>query len=396
MKNSFLAYIINVLSLLFSDDGSLSKYPTMDPENATRLYGTESLKNFSDWYASYHGYVSLVVCAYGIISNIFNILVLTRKNMWTTTNCILTGLAFSDLLTMMSYVPFALQFYVLHGLNPSPERNSHPWILFFLFHVNFSVTTHTISTWLGVLLSVYRYTYIRLSSDSSVKCSLAKTKIMVLLVYLYSMMVLIPNYLSVKITSHSKDNNTIYNLAGIDTNTTYGVTITTINFWLHALVIKLIPCAMMSIFGFLLVFTMRSTHARSKRLRRQNTVVSTINKTRKKEHSRTTRMLVVVIILFLITELPHGILALLCGLLPGFFDAVYVPLGDVMDIVALINNAVNFTLYCSMSKQFRETFIRLFCPNLESPFKKRACNGTTTIIHDNNVSCRLVQRTPSL
>nr|AKQ63012.1 orphan G-protein coupled receptor 16 [Platynereis dumerilii] len=368
----------------------------MDAENATRLYGTQSLKSFSDWYASYHGYVSLVVCAYGIISNIFNILVLTRKNMWTTTNCILTGLAFSDLLTMMSYVPFALQFYVLHGLDASPQRNSHPWVLFFLFHVNFSVTTHTISTWLGVLLSVYRYTYIRLSSDSSVKCSLAKTKIMVLLVYAYSMMVLIPNYLSVEIRSYPMDNNTIYNLAGIDTNTTYGITITTINFWLHALVIKLIPCAMMSIFGFLLVFTMRSTHARSKRLRRQNTVVSTINKTRKKEHSRTTRMLVVVIILFLITELPHGILALLCGLLPGFFEAVYVPLGDVMDIVALINNAVNFTLYCSMSKQFRETFIRLFCPNLESPFKKRACNGTTTIIHDNNVSCRLVQRTPSL
>lgn len=129
----------------------------MELENATQVYGTESLRAFSDWYAGYHGYVSLVVCAYGIVSNIFNILVLTRKNMWTTTNCILTGLAVSDLLTMVSYVPFALQFYVLHGLEASPERNTRPWGVFFLFHVNFSVTTHTISTWLGVLLSVYRY-----------------------------------------------------------------------------------------------------------------------------------------------------------------------------------------------------------------------------------------------
>lgn len=219
---------------------------------------------------------------------------------------------------------------------------------------------------------------------------------MVLLVYVYCIIVLIPNYLSVKLVSYPMDNSTVYNLAGIDTNTTYGTTITTINFWLHALVIKLIPCAMMSLFGFLLVFTMKSTHARSKRLRRHNTIVSTINKTRKKEHSRTTRMLIVVIVLFLITELPHGILALLCGVLPGFFDAVYMPLGDVMDIIALINNAINFTLYCSMSKQFRETFIRLFCPNFTSPLKKRTYNGTTTILHDNNVSCRLMQRTPSL
>lgn len=37
--------------------------------------------------------------------------------------------------------------------------------------------------------------------------------------------------------------------------------------------------------------------------------------------------------------------------------------GDVMDILALINSAVNFILYCAMSRAFRDTFFRLFCTN---------------------------------
>jgi len=42
---------------------------------------------------------------------------------------------------------------------------------------------------------------------------------------------------------------------------------------------------------------------------------------------------------------------------------VYVPLGDLMDILALINNGINFILYCTMSKQFRDQFTSLFAPS---------------------------------
>lgn len=37
--------------------------------------------------------------------------------------------------------------------------------------------------------------------------------------------------------------------------------------------------------------------------------------------------------------------------------------GDLIDILALINSGINFILYCSMSRQFRQTFILLFRPN---------------------------------
>ncbi|RWS20679.1 class A rhodopsin-like G-protein coupled receptor GPRmys [Leptotrombidium deliense] len=72
-------------------------------------------------------------------------------------------------------------------------------------------------------------------------------------------------------------------------------------------------------------------------------------------------MLLGVLILFLLTESPTGILVLVAGIVgEAFFLNVYKPLGEILDLLALVNSAVNFVLYCSMSKQFRQTFAKLF------------------------------------
>lgn len=41
-------------------------------------YQASGLENFREWYLIIHGYLSLVVCIFGIIANIANIIVLTR------------------------------------------------------------------------------------------------------------------------------------------------------------------------------------------------------------------------------------------------------------------------------------------------------------------------------
>jgi len=39
------------------------------------------LMAFCRWYQAIHGYVCIVVCSFGIVANIMNIIVLTRRNM---------------------------------------------------------------------------------------------------------------------------------------------------------------------------------------------------------------------------------------------------------------------------------------------------------------------------
>lgn len=86
--------------------------------------GFAYLVTFNKWYQGVHGYLSIVVCVFGILSNIINIVVLTRKPMLTPTNCILTAIAVADMMTMLSYLPFAAYFYCVTVLEPG---YGHPW-----------------------------------------------------------------------------------------------------------------------------------------------------------------------------------------------------------------------------------------------------------------------------
>ena len=75
---------------------------------------------------------------------------------------------------------------------------------------------------------------------------------------------------------------------------------------------------------------------------------------------RTTAMLVLVVLSVVVTEFPQGVLAFLSGVDAYIFEHVYVPLGDVFDILVLVNSSANFILYCIMSAQFRKTFCEVF------------------------------------
>ena len=82
---------------------------------------------------------------------------------------------------------------------------------------------------------------------------------------------------------------------------------------------------------------------------------------KKNEHFGTTLMLLMVCILFLISELPQSILIFLSIVKDEYFyNDIYLPLGDLLDLIALINSSINFILYCSMSSQFRTTFYAIF------------------------------------
>lgn len=83
-------------------------------------------------------------------------------------------------------------------------------------------------------------------------------------------------------------------------------------------------------------------------------------------------------VLFLLTELPQGILIILSVILRGFFQNVYIPMGDAMDMVALINSGINFVLYCSMSCEFRRTLVKMFTFTIRKKQKRTAVDSLQT------------------
>lgn len=158
-----------------------------------------------------------------------------------------------------------------------------------------------------------------------------------------------------------------------------------LNFWVFSVLLKLIPCVLLTILSLALIRVLVEANKRKQRLlssnipmRKASNILVTNNSSPKnncekarnfsqQSGDRTTKMLIAILIMFLVCEFPSGILALLSGIFGKlFFNNVYNKFGDLMDMLALINSAVNFVLYCLMSQQFRKTFTKLFCMKYET------------------------------
>ena len=64
----------------------------------------------------------MLVCVFGTLFNLANILVLTHRDMRSPVNMILTGIAVADFLVMLEYIPFTIYMNLLDTENRSPEE----------------------------------------------------------------------------------------------------------------------------------------------------------------------------------------------------------------------------------------------------------------------------------
>jgi len=173
-KNNLCLCLFQIMvdaELDFANDGLWLAKTTMTSHDVTTAAANDdalsTLLRFSRWYSGVHGYLCIAVCVFGIVSNILNIVVLTDRRMASSpTNFILTALAISDMLPMLSYLPYAVYFHCVAGVQPDP-RHGYPraWIIFLLFNNSF-ITKSPCS-------SCHRnYTSIRITGRSAGACAL--------------------------------------------------------------------------------------------------------------------------------------------------------------------------------------------------------------------------------
>ena len=344
-SNTFMQNVAGVLNIT---DTMLS-FATTDNNTSAWNVWESTLGRFSLWYEGVHGYVSTVVCVFGIICNIMNIVVLTRKNMISTTNVILTALAIADMLTMAVYLPSVIYFYCITDLY-TRYKISYAWIVYYIFGVNFTIALHTTAAWLTVALAVFRYIAICHYTFATKFCTVRNASITIVGVFLVTCILCTPNY--IMLTPVKTESSGYWFKARESVSRTHEE----VNFWFLG-ILKVAPCQLITIFSLLLLRAMRQAEVKQRRLKSQG---KDEESQRTRDHNRSTAMLVTVIICFVIAELPQGILAILGAIDKNIFLHVYVPLGSIWDILALLNSAVDFLLYCTMSRQFRQTFKDVF------------------------------------
>ncbi|KAG5667616.1 hypothetical protein PVAND_015590 [Polypedilum vanderplanki] len=334
------------------------------------------LDNFHTFFHSIHFKLSLFICIFGCITNILNFIVLTRKELRTHINYILAALAISDLLVMLVYVPYALD-YAFH-INTRLERLTQGYASYIYAHAMLSQTAHTVSIFLTIILALWRY--VSVCHPNKKSAIMKRTLYAIVASYVISPLICMPYYMTLGIRSEDvwifANNQTEFkgNISEIVDETTVKkftkYFVHTSKFyqehnqaflWVYSVLIKLIPCILLTFFSVKLIKTLYEAKRRKEKLTGGSMSVKLLTKT--KQADRTTRMLIAVLLLFLITEFPQGIMGLLSAVLHhNFYIHCYQRLGDLMDFLALLNSSINFILYCTMSRQFRETFTKIFLP----------------------------------
>lgn len=349
-------------------------------------------------YHAIHGYLSLSVCILGCIANVVNVIVLTRREIRSPTNAILTGLAVADFLVMIDYIPYSWFDFILPNMNYTRRTLfSYSTAWFIMFHSIFAQICHTISIWLTVTLAVWRYIAVAYPHRNRIWCNMRTTLITIASAYIVCPFAAIPLYLATAIQAsteildingqiikmNNSNSNSAYNQtsnsisarltslpAGFKNVTVYKVyysdiaknnpELITFNLWMYSILIKLIPCFALTILSLRLIGALLDTKRRRKQLMNSNGMQTLVNGKavegqtnrrntksleKEKQTDRTTRMLLAVLLLFLITEFPQGILGLLSVLLGNnFYLQCYLKLGKYIKLILI---SIFISSFCS-------------------------------------------------
>ncbi|KAJ2952699.1 hypothetical protein O0L34_g7042 [Tuta absoluta] len=323
---------------------------TAMPEQQVTAYCEPGGLEFQRMYATVHGYIALLICLLGCAANSVNIAVLSRKEMMSSTNSILTGLAVADLLVMIDYIPFALHIYI--KIFSELNKNSYGWAVFIYFHSIFSQTFHTISIWLTITLAVWRFIAIKFPQKNRTLCNKQNTNIAIAVAYAVCPILCLPIYFAMNIQEVTPRQGVVNEtLNGTDSvNATassepmYQLSMTdnksllTAIFWIYSVFLKLIPCVVLSILSVLLILKMKSSDKRRQKLLKKSAITATEGEKKRLNDDgkrggggrtdRTTRMLVALLGLFLATELPQALFGLLTAIAPHLFEICYYSFGE--------------------------------------------------------------------
>ncbi|XGW01338.1 hypothetical protein V3C99_013916 [Haemonchus contortus] len=331
-------------------------------QNAT-LNFINTLINFQSLYAPIHGYVCIGLCVFGILTNFVHVVVLTRPVMRNSAvNCVLTAVAICDIGTMATYLIYISHFVVLRQSTCSPTF-THGWMQFLQWHVMLSITLHTTSLWLAVAMAFIRRMTLRVARLNSTWQRPQFAWKLCIAIYIIVAVLCVPSLFVHEIAVYE---GIVWEPPHPHCALSYPP-----NYTEPIYTFTVIPCILLMYFSVGLVNKIRQAEKHRRKLtnvslNNVNSCDSSSMSAKKKSHrsDRTTTMLVVILAVFLITELPQGIISILCAIFTtDVHKYLYFYLGDILDLLSLLNSSVNFVLYCVMSSRYRQTFWLVFLPS---------------------------------
>ena len=283
-----------------------------------------------------------IICILGLLGNILSLIVLSQKKMQTSTNVFLSALAVGDTVKLINDLMYVIVLIILR-VNPELGNMLHLY-LYPYAHYIFNVAV-CVTAWLTVSVAVERYIAVCHPTHAKLMCTVERARYVSVGVFVSMSILVIPcamRYETVRTClPHSRESKLEIQVTELWRNKTFMTAYT----WVQNLLRSIIPLFVLMILNGMIIQALRKERVPGKKMTARN---------------RITIMLIVVIVTFLVCIFPDCIMSTFFGF--GYYDADYLVRGvrELTDTLLAINSAVNFIIYCSFSKVFRDTFTELF------------------------------------
>uniref|UniRef100_A0AC35G5J0 G-protein coupled receptors family 1 profile domain-containing protein n=1 Tax=Panagrolaimus sp. PS1159 TaxID=55785 RepID=A0AC35G5J0_9BILA len=355
-----------------------------------------------------YGYFMPFIVAVTVASNSFIVLVLSHRYLRTPTNIVLLAMAVTELLTGLSCLPWLLYYYTFDGYK-TDELYGLPsfWCTMFPYMASILPSIfHTAAIWLTVYLAVQRYIYICVPKLVRSYCTNQRSKHAIAIICITSIWIYAPELFATY--------NLSYTSVHPITNDIRRICLRVKTSFIQLVGI---PCILLVIFTWRLIVAIREADRRhayltsnstSKRrytisanesspskspnasqefsstslrnFKRISRLRGSMNESKRIQGiKQNTRMLLVVIILFLITEIPAAMIFSLhvstVALQITYIQQQYNLLNKLLivrNVLIVMSYPFRFAIYCGMSQQFREVVRSMLSEKVFFPCDKKA------------------------
>ncbi|KAH3808162.1 sex peptide receptor-like [Dreissena polymorpha] len=327
-----------------------------DSYAADNYYDTSDYKDI--YYLTFFGFevitlglVRTILVLFMIPANVFVVgYFLSSKGRGKSTNLLFVSITFSDSMTGISLLPNSFNVYIpdIDGLSAS-ECNTYMVLKLYI-----SIAFHTASIWQTVFLGIQRYLCVCHPFMSGRICTFWKTRVAVLVMYMLSFLMHI--YQPINAISHN------YTHAHeCEWRADHPCKDACLYMWICVIFMHFLPASL------LIGLTTKTLITLQKAQQRASSIMS--KRTNKKRSSRDriiTITAVLIVVCFLVPEVPYGIYKLYA--LINIYKPTSVKLGvethhimsSAYEIALIVSFHANFWIYCKMMCDFRRAVIYVF------------------------------------
>ncbi|KAI1289428.1 FMRFamide receptor [Halotydeus destructor] len=338
-----------------------------------------------------------LIMVIGMIGNSVTIVIMTRRRMRSSTNNYLAALATFDMLYLIFI--FVLSFAQYPNIHDT--KYYYYWKLWPYFMMITDACSNS-SVWLTVTFTIERFIVVSHPIKGKLICTESRSRKVVLAVVLVCFTYTLPTPFEWLIVEKLDPNTNIttvdYSYSDLGKNDLYK----SIYYWTTAALFVFVPLLLLGIFN---AFLIRSVHISRKE--RNEMTQSKIHSSpyvpvnngqsegkagpaassgpagghsgpakfdpnSSRQESKITIMLIAVVILFLCCQLPTAVMLIYTSIREpanGTMEFYMVRgLNNIFNLLMAVNAASNFLLYCLLSKRYRKTFVKVFCPCVKDKY----------------------------